>query len=205
MDQQRAQGGRYSPQPYVEGFDLGDAVLLEEGTHQQDGTEGEEDVLTEEDRHVVTGGSMGPYLVTNMLGQVTMTMHRGPLCHGGDQRTHRLGMAPQAQQPQHGRALAQHEIEHQDAGRGGLADAGDPALRPLLEAIAFQQADHRQDQDQGGQLPTVEKLLAEGLQQPGQGHASRQTCRQPRRRHHQQRIEFQSKTQHHHGDPYQWQ
>ncbi|MNZ89648.1 hypothetical protein D3C78_1085820 [compost metagenome] len=148
---------------------------------------------------------MGPDLVTNVFGQVTMTMHRGSLRHGGDQRTHRLGMPPQTQQAQHGRALAQHEIEHQDAGRGGLADAGDPALRPLLEAVTLQQADHRQDQNEGGQLPTVEELLTEGLQQPGQGHAGRQTGRQPRRRHYQQRVEPERKPQHHHGDPDQWQ
>ena len=110
-------------------------------------------------------------------------------------------MAPQAQQAQHGRALAQYEIEHQDARRGRLADAGDPALGPLLEPVLLQQADHRQDQDKGGQLPAVEELLPEGFQQRDQRHATRQAGRQSRRRHHQQRVEPERKPQHHHGDP----
>ncbi|MDR6177271.1 hypothetical protein QE393_000531 [Pseudomonas sp. SORGH_AS 211] len=107
------------------------------------------------------------------------------------------GWPPRLVSPQGSGGLADEEIEDQQAADGGVAKARDPVLRMQAQAVAFEQADHRQrqqdDQRQGACLDEAgadggEQRLGAELGGDSGGHGGQGN--------HQQRMEPQHEADH---------
>jgi hypothetical protein len=62
MDKEGGDGGGNGPDRQMQGLHR-DPVLLQEADHQEDGADGQEDVLAEEEADIVGAGGEGPHLL----------------------------------------------------------------------------------------------------------------------------------------------
>ena len=139
------------------------ARFAQEGGHQHDGAKGHEDVFAKEQAHVVRRGREGAQLVADALGQLAVARFGGAFGHGGQQRAHHLRVAAQAGQANGGGELARSQVHDEQAACRGRPDGADPVLCVLAQAMALQQANHRQgQQDDERQVARLDKARADG-------------------------------------------
>jgi hypothetical protein len=111
--------------------------------------------------------------------------------HRRDQRPNRLRMAGDRDQAERRTALAEEEVDDEQPPDGRRLDAADHRRRALLEAVALEQADHRQHDPDDGDDPVVVERLAEGGDDLDDVHSGDEAGGDRGRGHHQHRIEPQ--------------
>ena len=200
VDGEGRQGGGQAPEGDAHRLQAM-AVLAQEGLDQQHRAEGEEQVLAEEQGHIVRGGAQGAEAFPGGRSQ-GRAFHplRGGLGHGRQQRPHGLRVAAQAGEAERRAQLAAEEVERQQTSRRRAAQAAHPGLGPLPQAVALQQAHHRQGEEEQRQEAVLHEGLAQQFEDAEEGQPRREARGQARPRHHQHGIDPRGETHHHHAD-----
>ena len=171
MDEEGADSRRDGPQGDLEGFELEVVGGIDEAGDEQDRPDGDEDILTEEQPDGVRRGGVGAQLLTHLAGVTRVVASRGGLSHRHDERAHRLGWSTDGRQPHCSGDLANGEVDGEELpGRHGLHLRHQTAGL-LHEAVALEQSDDGQDDDEDRHGSRTGKSGAEGLNDLDRRHA----------------------------------
>ena len=143
--------------------------------------------------------------MADALGQLAVACFGGTFGHGGQQRAHHLRVAAQAGQANGSSELARRQVHNEQAACRGRLDGADPVLRMLAQAMALEQANHRQgQQDDERQVARLDEACADGSQDLVDGKPRRQGRAHGRDDHDQHGVKPQDKAHDDDGHPDEW-
>src|SRR3954453_18211639 len=135
----------------MEGVELQPVRRVDEAGDQQDRADGHEDVLAEEDPDRVGARREALDLLPYGLGGPrAVTALGGALGHRVDERADHLRGSADRPQADRGGDLPDQLVQDEEASGGQGAEPGDQTAGLFLQAVAFDQADDRKDEDEQG-------------------------------------------------------
>ena len=161
MDQESGNGGRDRPDRQVQRLQA-DAILLQQSLDQQDRSDGEENILTEEQADIVGRGGPGLHLLAPVIVEISGLRLRRRFGDRRHQRAHGLSVTRDRCEAYRRQPLAQQHIAGEKLPHCRAAHLGDEAARALLQAIGFEQANDRQHDPDDADIARVVERLAEG-------------------------------------------
>jgi hypothetical protein len=180
-------------------FDLLVVRGVHEAGDQQDGADGDEAVLAEEDAHGVGRGGVGPHLLAQPVGQLrSRGAFGGGLGHGRHQGPHGLRRTADAVQAEGRRDLPDQQVDGEEAAGAELAQAADEIAGLLAQAVALQQADHREHDGVDGDGAAVGEGTAEGREDFQRVHLAEQSGDDTGDAHHEDGVAARDESEDHH-------